>query len=79
MQSAKSARALTDLRKKRGVYKRSITRLAEDVKTLEATPDDPGVVDHGLQLITRLETFDKNFRDTHFDIIELLDEDTERL
>lgn len=69
--------SLSDLKRKRGVFKRSVTRLGNDLKTLESTPGDPGIVDHAKQLITRLEAYDKDFRAAHFDIVELLEEDSD--
>ncbi len=75
MASEDAGRALTSLRRKRGVIKRSITRLVNSLKTLEATPDAPGTVAHAKQLVMKLEGFDKDFRAAHFEIVDLFAED----
>ena len=75
MPLADAGRALTSFRRKRGVNKRSITRLVNTLKTLEATPDAPGVFDHAKQLVTKLEDFDKDFRSVHFEIVDLFGEE----
>ena len=67
--------ALSSLKKKRGIVKRSITRLVKTLKTLEATPHAPRVVD----LVTKLEGLDKDFRSVHYDIVDLFEEDSEDL
>ena len=64
-------RALTSLRRKRGVIKRSITRLVSNLSTLEVASDDA----HAKQLITKLEGFDKDFRSIHFEIVDLFGEE----
>ena len=70
--------ALSNLRK-RGIVKRSITRLVNTLKTLEATPHAPGVVNQAKQLVTKLEGFDKDFRSVHYDVVDLFEEDSEDL
>ena len=74
-----SSRALSSLRKKRGIVRRSITRLVNNLKTLEATPEAPGVIDQTKQLIVKLEGFDKDFRSIHYEIVDLFDEDSDDL
>ena len=74
MSSEDLARTLSSLRRKRGVVKRSITRLVNTLKTLEASPDAPGVVDQAKQSITKLEGLDKDFRSIHYEIVDLLEE-----
>lgn len=74
MSGEDSGRALTSLQRKRGVIKRSITCLVNTLKTLEATADAPGVVDHAKQLVTKLEDFDKDFCSVHFEIVDLFRE-----
>ena len=68
-------RTLTSLRRKRGVIKRSITRLVNNLSTLEVSSDDAATVDHAKQLITKLEGFDKDFRSVHFEIVDLFGEE----
>lgn len=63
-------RALSSLRKRRGVVKRSLTKLYNTLKTLEATPD----IDHANRLVTKLEELDKEFKAIQLDIIDFLEE-----
>ena len=76
MSAEDTSRALSSLRKKRGIVRRSITRLVNTLRTLEATPDAPGVVDQTKQLIAKLEGFDKDFRSIQYEIVDLFDEDS---
>ena len=72
MSTGDPARALSALKKRRGVIKRSLTRICNNLKTLEATPD----VDHAKQLISKLEDLNKDFKSVHFSIIDLLEEES---
>lgn len=63
-------RTLTSLKRKRGIVKRSITRLPNTLKTLEDSPDAPGVVDQARQSIAKLESLDKDFRSIHYDLFD---------
>ena len=68
------ARSLPTLRKRRGVVRDSITRLANRLRDLEATPTGPGVGDSARQSATKLETLDKEFKSLHFEIVDLIDD-----
>ena len=59
METRDKANTLSSLRKKRGIVKRSITRLVNTLTTLEVTPTAPGVVDQAKQLVAKLEGFDR--------------------
>ena len=72
-------RSLSNLRKRRGVIKRSITRLVNTLKTLEANSDDPDVGDRARPLIAKLEGWDKDFVSIHLEIVDLLEEESEDL
>lgn len=69
---------LHSLRIQRGVVKRSVTRLVKNLKKLEDNSDAPGVVEDAKRLVTRLETFDKDFRSVHGQIANLFEEDLEK-
>ena len=79
MSTDEERRVLSSLRKRRGVVRRSVTRLVNTLRTLEATPDAPGVFDQAKQQITKLEGLDKDFRSIHYEIIDLFDEDSDEL
>ena len=63
-----------NLRKRRGVVRRSVTRLNDRVSELEAAPGQPRTADHARQLLTKLQTLDSDFRRIHFELIDLIDE-----
>lgn len=79
METGGKTSALSSLRKKRGIVKRSITRSANTLKSLEASPTVPGVVEQATQLVTKLDGFDKDFRSIHYEIVDLVEEDSEDL
>lgn len=66
----------SSLRKRRGVIRASITRLEKRLKDLETTPDKFGVGDSAKQLVTKLEGLDTDFRALHFQLIDLMEEDS---
>ena len=63
-----------NLRKRRGVVRRSITRLGDRVSELEATADQPRTPDRARQLLTKLQTLNSDFRTVHLELIDLIDE-----
>ena len=67
-------RTLSSLKRKRGVVKRSITRLLNNLKTLETTRDAASVVDQAKQAMTKLESLDKDYRSVHYEIVDQLEE-----
>ncbi len=65
----------SNLRKRRGVLRASITRLGGRLTELESTVDQPRTADHAdhaRQLINKLQS---DFKKLHFEIIDLIDED----
>ena len=66
-----------DLRKRRGVVRASVTRLDTRLKTLEATPDAPGVSDRAKQLAAKLDGLEADFKINHFQLIDLIDNEDE--
>ena len=73
-------RALSTLRKRRGVVRASITRLGNRLRDLEAAPDAPGVVDRARQLVTKLDALDADFKSLYFQTVDLIDDkETEEL
>lgn len=67
--------------KKRGTVRCSFTYLVNTLRTLEATPDAPGVIDQAKQQITKYmyKSLDKDFRPIHHEIIDLFNEDSDEL
>ena len=66
------AARLSNLRKRRGIVKGSLTKLYSTLRVLETTPD----VDHAKRLVTKLEEIDKDFK---ADIIDLLEEGSDNI
>lgn len=64
-----------NLRKRRGVVRRSVTRLSDQISDLEATADELRTAEHARQLLTKLQTLDSDFRKIHFELIDLIDEE----
>lgn len=58
-----------NLRKRRGVVRASVTRLAGRITELEGTSDQPRNADHARQLLTKLQTLDADYRAVHLQII----------
>ena len=63
-----------NLRKRRGVVRASVTRLAGRVAELEGTTDQPRNADHARQLLAKLQTLDTDYRALHLEIIDLINE-----
>ena len=63
-----------NLRKRRGVTRRSITRMTDRIADLEGTPDQPRNADRAKQLLAKLQTLDTDYRTVHFQIVDLIDE-----
>ena len=66
--------SIGNLRKRRGVVRGSITRLATRLRELEEITDQPRTADHASQLLAKLESLDGEFKAIHFEIIDLIDE-----
>ena len=69
--------AASNLRKRRGVVRRSVTKLDERITELENTTDPLRIADPARQLLSKLQTFDTDFKKKHFDLIDLIDESDE--
>ena len=67
---------LTNARKRRGTVRSSITRQTNRLKKLEDKPDLPNALEGAKQIIERLEALDSQFRTTHFEVINLIDDET---
>ena len=72
--------SIGNLRKRRGVVRASITRLATHLRELEETPDHPRTADHATQLLTKLNALDAEYKSLHFEVVDLIDgsEDLEK-
>ena len=68
-----ATQAASNLRKRR-VSRSSVTKLNERITELENITDAYRVVDPARQMLTRLQTFDSDFKKSHFDLIDLIDE-----
>ena len=66
-----------ELRKRRGIVRASITRLDKCLKDLEGTPDQPGVNDRAKQLAAKLEGLEHDFKISHLQLIDLIDDEDE--
>ena len=66
-----------ELRKRRGVVRASVTRLDKRLKDLEATRDQPGVNDRAKQLAAKLEGLEHDFKTSHLQLIDLIDDEDE--
>ena len=75
MSKEETDRALSTHRKRRGVAKASITRLANRLKDLESDISQPAVVDHAQRMQRKLDSLDVDFRSHHRDIIDLTDDE----
>ena len=71
-------RALTNLHKRRGVVKASITRLETRLSAMESTPDED-TVDNARQLLAKLRTSDSDFKEFHMSMIDLIDDEDDVL
>lgn len=70
----------TNIRKKRGVVRASITKLDTRLSELERKSDRSGVHDQALLLSTRIKALDSEFNNLHFALIDTIkDDETELL
>ena len=65
---------VSNLRKRRGVTRASITKLFTRLKTLESKVDESTTFDLAQQLTPNLKSLDAQFKDQHFLIIDAIDE-----
>ena len=68
------ARALSNLHKKRGVPRSSVTRLGNRLRELESDPEAAGVSDRAKQLLVKLDEADSDFKSLHYQVLDLIDE-----
>ena len=64
----------SNLRKRRGVVRASITRLGNRLKDLEASSDTVRSSEHAKQLAIKLEALDVDFKALHLQLVDLLEE-----
>jgi hypothetical protein len=69
------ARKISTLRKRRGVTRSSITRLGTRLQELESTSDQPNTPSHATQLATKLEVLDADFKSSHLQIVDLIEDE----
>ena len=69
------AERLTFHKKRRGVSRASLTKLATKVTELEETKDNPDGVRIAQGLLTKLKALDAEFKTHHFSIVDLIDEE----
>ena len=67
----------SNLRKRRGAAKASITKLASRLKQLESKVHEPSTLELAQQLVPNLNSLDARFKEQHFLIIDLLEEGDE--
>ena len=72
-----ASRAVSNVRKKRGVVRRSVTVLGTRLAELEESSRREDVGQHAQQLSDRLRTLNSDFKSLHFELIELIDEGEE--
>ena len=70
-----SLMSATNLRKRRGVAKASITRLDTRLKTLESATDQPTTRDSARQLSAKLKEYDAEFKTAHLSLVDLIDDE----
>ena len=68
------ARALSNLHKKQGVPRSTVTRLGNRLRELESDPEVAGVSDHAKQLLVKLDEADSYFKSLHYQVLDLMDE-----
>ena len=71
------SRAISNLRKRRGVVKASITRLAKNLRELEGRTEEPSTLGLAQRMTQRLDTLDAEFKQLHSALIDLIDEKDE--
>lgn len=72
------ATVLSNLRKRRGTVRSSITKLGNRVTELEAATTNKDTVDHAKQHLTKLESLASELKAIHFQVIDLIADDDER-
>ena len=75
--SVEMSSPISKLWKRRGVVRASTTRLGTRVRELEDTAVQPGTPNHAQQLMGKLKSLDEEFRRLHYDIVDLIEEETD--
>ena len=65
----------TTLRKRRGVVRASITRLATRLKDLETKVDQPTTLDLAHRMSQKLDSLDSEFKVHHYALVDIIDDD----
>ena len=68
-------RVLSNLRKRRGVVKASMTRLDTRMRTLEEATDQPNTKNAAKQMLSRLNEASAEFKQIHLSLIDLIDDE----
>ena len=68
---------ISNLRKRRGTTKASITRLSTKLKRLESEVHEPSTLELAQQIISDLNSHGARFKEQHFAIVDLVDEKDE--
>jgi transcriptional regulator with XRE-family HTH domain len=66
---------IRNLRKRRGIARASITRLATSLDELERKVDEPSTVRLAERLVKRLEVLELDFKTNHLSLIDHIDEE----
>ena len=70
--------SVSNLRKRRGTVRKSITSLAKNVSELGKRADDSATPAHATILLSWLEHLDSDLKVLHFKLIDLIRDDDER-
>ena len=68
------ARALSNLHRKRGVSRSSVTRLGNRLRELKSDPEAAGISDRAKQPLAKLDEADSDFKSLHYQLLDLIDE-----
>ena len=66
-------RAVSALKRRRGVTRASITRLGGKIKELEGKPAEPSTLDAAKRMKTKVESLDSEFRSQHYALIDVIE------
>lgn len=66
---------ISTVKKRRGVVRASMTRLATKLRDLKGMTDQPSTPDLVQAMTQKLNTLDAEFRKYHFELIDLIDDE----
>ena len=69
--------SITDLRRKRGNVRSSITRIRTRLRTLQEKEDKSDISNHARQMSQRLDTLSSKFKEIHYSIVAQLESEDE--